>query len=119
MRIGVKQGGVATGHYPVITLSGDNLNIIMKDKEILATVYRWMNQSIQRGEDAHFAKRRLKDCKDFIEREWQKEDELDKSVEQMLNANVNEECKGHFSDSWYNKNCELEIGEDGTVNAIK
>ena len=88
----------------------------MKDSEILATVHRWMKQSIQRGEDAHFAKRRLKDCKDFIEQEWQREDDLNK---QAHDANVNEECKGHFSDSLYNKNRELDIGEDGTVNAIK
>ena len=86
----------------------------MTDKEILATVYRWMNQSIQRGEDNAFKAQRIIDCKDFIEQEWQRQDE----------------SHGHFSDSWYGsdpctndiKEIErhrgLEIGEDGTVKEI-
>jgi hypothetical protein len=45
--------------------------LIMTDKEILDTVYRWINQSLQRDEPDHFHKRRLKDCKDFIEQGWQ------------------------------------------------
>ena len=60
----------------------------MCDKKILDTVYRWMNQSIERNEDSHFSKRRLKDCRDFIEQEWQRRDEKDAKVaaDEMMEA---------------------------------
>ena len=94
----------------------------MTDKEILATVYRWMNQSTQRDEDNTFKAQRMIDCKDFIEQEWQRQDdERPKADAKSL---------GQFSDSWYGKDpCTndikeierhrgLEIGEDGTVKEI-
>ena len=94
----------------------------MTDKEILAAIYN--NVGLP------------KYMKDFIEEEWQKRDELDQFVEQTYNANVNEESKGHFSDSWYknsdpvlemdyskvkdpSRHRELEIGEDGTIKNLK
>ena len=60
----------------------------MSDKKILDTVYRWMNQSIVRNEDSHFSKRRLMDCRDFIEQEWQRRDEKDAKVaaDEMMEA---------------------------------
>ena len=64
----------------------------MTDKEILDEVYNKLETAV--GGDAVAIRR-------FIEQEWQKRDELDQFVEQTYNANVNEESKGHFSDSWY------------------
>ena len=78
----------------------------MNDKKILDTVYRWMNQSIERDEDSHFSKRRLKDCRDFIEQEWQKRDEKDAKVavdEMMENATEIFGEDTTFSKHWYNK----------------
>ena len=66
----------------------------MTDKEILATIHRWMNQSIQRGEDESFKAQRMVDCKDFIEQEWQKQDEQE-CVDQY---NRNREVKDHVTD---------------------
>jgi len=62
----------------------------MTDKEILDEVYNKLREA-----------QPYSDMIDFIEREWQRRDELDQFVEQTYNANVNEESKGHFSDSWY------------------
>ena len=76
----------------------------MNDKEILETVYRWMNQSIDRGEEASFSKSRLKDCKDFIEQEWQKRDEAAEAADEMMETAT--ETFGEdttFSKHWYNK----------------
>ena len=49
----------------------------MTDQEILATVYRWISQSLERNEPDEFHKRRMKDCRDYIEREWQRQDRSD------------------------------------------
>ena len=104
----------------------------MTDKEILDTVHRWMNQSLQRDEPDHFHKRRLKDCKDFIEQEWQEQDHpLTKSDEGQM-YNIQSKSLGKFSDSWYSKDEKfknrmdvgerhrgLDIDEDGTVTNLK
>ena len=58
----------------------------MTDKEILSVVHRWMNQSIQRDEDEPTQARRMIDCRNFIEQEWQKEDEKFDAMQQRMRA---------------------------------
>jgi len=90
----------------------------MTDKQILAEVYRRLQDycsSFRR--EGHLGVNRY-DIKEFIEEEWQKVDELDdhpltKSDEgQMYNINSIDaaEIERHVG---------LEIGEDGTVTGIK
>ena len=108
----------------------------MTDKEILSTVHRWMNQSIQRNEDEPTQAKRMTDCIDFIEQEWQRKD--DEVTVAMYNRN--RAYEDHVSsvdeieartDDWHGsdpctndiKEIErhrgLEIGEDGTVTEVK
>jgi hypothetical protein len=47
----------------------------LSDREILDTVHRWMSQSKWRGESEEEMAKRLIDCKDYIEQEWQRRDE--------------------------------------------
>ncbi|MAF25652.1 hypothetical protein CL634_08800 [bacterium] len=115
----------------------------MTDKEMLGTIHRWINQSLQRDEP-EMHERRLRDCKNFIEQEWQKQDDelgewrnevFAKSDDgQMYNMNeqdVNEnsagegahaDSYGQFSDTWYKddkRHRGLKIGPDGSVTGIK
>ena len=66
----------------------------MTDKEILSTIHRWMNQSLQRYENESFKAQRLIDCKGFIEQEWQRQDDQE-LVDQY---NRNRETKAHITD---------------------
>ena len=76
----------------------------MTDKEILETVHRWMNQSLQRDEPDHFHKRRLKDCKDFIEQEWQEQDHpLTKSDEGQMYNITSQIGLENMADTTYSK----------------
>ena len=88
----------------------------MKDAEILATIHRWMNQSIQRGEDDSFKAQRMVDCKEFIEQEWQRQDEETDKYSTIGLENMSDTT---YSQGWYNKNRGLEISEDGTVTNLK
>jgi hypothetical protein len=109
----------------------------MKDAEILATVYRWMNQSIQRGEDDSFKARRMVDCKEFIEQEWQRQDE---ETDKNSTIGLENMADTTYSKHWYDKpktykmpdgysvdqggalderHRGLDIGEDGTVTNLK
>ena len=95
----------------------------MKDDQILATVFRWMSQSIDRAEDDKTMARRLRDCRDYIEREWQKEDELEdwrselfaKADDgQMYNLDP---CTTDVKQIERHRG--LEIGPDGTVTNLE
>ena len=70
----------------------------MKDAEILATIHRWMNQSIQRGEDDSFRARRLMDCRDFIEQEWQRQDE---ETDKYSTIGLENMADTTYSKHWY------------------
>tara|TARA_Y100000310_G_scaffold325275_1_gene388512 strand:+ start:225 stop:491 length:267 start_codon:yes stop_codon:yes gene_type:complete len=88
----------------------------MKDTEILRTIHRWMNQSIQRDEDEPTQARRMIDCRNFIEQEWQREDDQE-LVDQY---NRNREPKDHIIDvAEIERHRGLVIGEDGTVTDLK
>ena len=80
----------------------------MTDKEILGTIYRWIQQSNSRDENPDHTRQRLKDFQGFIEQEWQRQDDA-KSL-------------GQFSDTWYKddkRHRGLEIEPDGTVSEVK
>ena len=88
----------------------------MTDREILSTVHRWMNQSIQRDEDEPTQARRLNDCRNFIDQEWQREDE--RVTLAMYNRNRKPE-DWIMDVSEMERHRGLEIGEDGTVKELK
>lgn len=88
----------------------------MTDREILSTVHRWMNQSIQRDEDEPTQARRLIDCRNFIDQEWQREDE--RVTLAMYNRNRKPE-DWIMDVSEMERHRGLEIGEDGTVKELK
>jgi hypothetical protein len=105
----------------------------MTDKEILATIYRWVQQANSRDENPDHTRQRLKDIQSFVEQEWQKQDE------------AQSKSLGQFSETWYDPNSEarvtseeskwrqanhpradssdphrgLDISEDGTVTRIR
>lgn len=91
----------------------------MTDKEILATVYRWIQQANSRDENPDHTRQRLKDFQSFIEQEWQKQDELLKQEQEDAYAGTT------FSKHWYTdardmeRHRGLEIGTDGTVTEVK
>jgi hypothetical protein len=97
----------------------------MNDKEILATVYRWMNQSIQRDEDEPTQARRLIDCRNFIDQEWQKQDDLkDWRNEVFAKADNGQTYKmpddyGVDQGGSYERHRKLDIDEDGSVKGIE
>ena len=78
------------------------------DSEILATVYRWMSQSLDRGESAAVMGNRLEDCKAYIDEQWEIQDEHEKrqSEQYIIDASEMERHRG------------LEIGPDGTVKNV-
>ena len=88
----------------------------MTDRGILSTVHRWMNQSIQRDEDEPTQARRLIDCRNFIDQEWQREDE--RVTLAMYNRNRKPE-DWIMDVSEMERHRGLEIGEDGTVKELK
>tara|TARA_B100000809_G_C15039828_1_gene495136 strand:+ start:461 stop:790 length:330 start_codon:yes stop_codon:yes gene_type:complete len=106
----------------------------MTDKEILATIYRWVQQANSRDENPDHTRQRLKDIQSFVEQEWQKEDDSQQQSKAL----------GEFSKTWYKEDYPdgpitdgdkklkemldvvdterhrvLEIGEDGTVTRVK
>jgi hypothetical protein len=82
----------------------------MTDKEILGTIYRWIRLANSRDENPDHTRQRLKDFQDYIEQEWQKQDEIEDTT---------------FSKNWYTdardmeRHRGLEIGPDGTVTEVK
>mgnify|MGYP001035289376 FL=1 len=89
----------------------------MTDKEILETIYRWIQQANSRDENPDHTRQRLKDCQDFIEQEWQKHDDPQQQSKAL----------GQFSKTWYEADARREderhrglvIGEDGTVESLE
>ena len=75
-----------------------------------------MNQSIQRDEDEPTQARRLIDCRNFIDQEWQREDE--RVTLAMYNRNRKPE-DWIMDVSEMERHRGLEIGEDGTVKELK
>jgi hypothetical protein len=82
----------------------------MTDKEILNEVYARLNLKTDNGFEAHT----FKSITEFIEREWQKQDEQEY-----------DETVPSFSKQWYTdvrdmeRHRGLEIGPDGTVMEVK
>lgn len=78
----------------------------MTDKEILNEVYARLNLKTDNGFEVHT----FKSITGFIEREWQKQDEMEDTT---------------FSKKWYTdvrdmeRHRGLEIGPDGTVMEVK
>ena len=95
----------------------------MTDKEILGTVYRWINQSFQRDETPEFSQRRMRDCKDFIEQEWQKQDEKNSPPPKWVHEDWQhsyppvDPCTSDVKEIERHRG--LEMGEDGTVERLK
>jgi hypothetical protein len=90
----------------------------MKDSEILATVFRWMSQSIDRAEDDKTMARKLRDCRDYIQTEWQKEDEREDWRNEVFLKN--DDGQRYIMDAReMERHRGLEIGKDGTVTNLK
>jgi hypothetical protein len=89
----------------------------MKDDMILATAYRLMSQSIDRAEDDKTMAQTLRNCKDYIETEWQKEDDLEDWRSQLFAKN--DDGQQYIMDARdMERHRGLEIGPDGTVKEI-
>ena len=107
----------------------------MTDKEILATIYRWVQQANSRDENPDHTRQRLKDIQSFVEQEWQKHDDDGLRPQQQSKA------LGEFSKTWYKEDYDdpnseskwrqanhpradsdphrgLDISEDGTVTKL-
>ena len=105
----------------------------MNDKEILEEVYRRV-VSIAKNGDANVPSQvRFKEFKEFIEREWQREDEIEvklDKIEKKERGKKNEkddhpltkwdEGQQYFIDAGeMERHRGLEIGKDGTVKGLK
>ena len=84
----------------------------MTDREILNEVYRRLQgKASVRG---HWTA----DCKDFIEQEWQKQDNRENDLEmKMLSENPSKKWYTDVRDMERHRG--LEIGPDGTVTEVK
>ena len=90
----------------------------MQDSEILATVYRWMSQSLDRGESAAVMGNRLEDCKTYIDEQWKIQDEHEKWQSELFAKN--DDGQQYIMDaSEMERHRGLEIGPDGTVTDLK
>jgi len=75
----------------------------MTDKQILGTIYRWLQQANSRDENPDQTRQRLKDFQSFIEQEWQKEDERDLSEsDQALYSEEAGRLRGKLDEELYN-----------------
>jgi len=87
----------------------------MKDKEILEEVYRRVVNIAKNGDANVPSQVRFKEFRDFIEREWQREDEKDDHPLTKW-----DEGQQYFMDvSETERHRGLEIDEEGTVHKIK
>jgi len=84
---------------------------MMTDSEILATLHRWMKQSMERDESAAVMGNRLVDCKEYVDEQWKLQDEHKEWRDEVFAKNDDGQS--------YNVHRELEIGEDGTVTGLK
>jgi len=118
----------------------------MSNTEILATVHRWMKQSMEREESVAVMGNRLVDCKEYIDEQWKLQEEHEEwrnevfaknddgqmyKAQDALAQETQAKSLGQFSETWYdkrhaachgkeaNRHRELEIGEDGTVTNLK
>ena len=87
----------------------------MTDKEILATIYRWVQQANSRDENPDHTRQRLKDIQSFVEQEWQKQDEAVGFTE-FHNESKWRQANHPRADSDPHRG--LDISEDGTVTKL-
>ena len=93
----------------------------MKDSEILATVHRWMKQSMERGESAVVMGNRLEDCKSYIDEQWKLQDEHKEWQDEVFAKNDDGQMYNAQAKSlkqFHETHVGLEISEDGTVTGI-
>ena len=103
----------------------------MKDSEILATIHRWMKQSMEREESTAVMGNRLVDCAEYIEEQWRLEDEhtdwqnelfaKNDDGQQYSTTNTSSHSapdRSPLDVSEIEKHRGLEIGPDGTVTSI-
>ena len=95
----------------------------MSNTEILATVHRWMKQSMEREESVAVMGNRLVDCKEYIDRQWKLQEEHEEWRNEVFAKNDDDQV--YFSTADFSRQeCEsihreLEIGKDGTVTGLK
>ena len=86
----------------------------MQDSEILATVHRWMKQSMEREESVAVMGNRLVDCKEYIDEQWKLQDEHKEWQDEVFAKNDDGQKYNVHS-----VHRALEIDEDGTVTGLK
>ncbi|MAH46589.1 hypothetical protein CMI37_12230 [Candidatus Pacearchaeota archaeon] len=90
----------------------------MQDSEILATVYRWMSQSLDRCESVAVMGNRLADCKEYIDEQWKLQDEH-KEWQSEVFAKNDDGQRYNMDVKETERHRGLEIGPDGTVTDLK
>ena len=90
----------------------------MKDKEILEEVYRRITVIATNGDANVPSQERFKEFRDFIETEWQREDEIEAKLDKIERKERGQKAKDQELVNQYNRNREVK-DHVSTVDEIR
>ena len=93
----------------------------MSNTEILATIHRWMKQSMEREESVAVMGNRLVDCKEYIDEQWKLQEEHEEWRNEVFAKNDDGQMyyeQGKSLKQFHETHVGLDISEDGTVTGI-